>query len=399
MASLWRRKDTKRYPFWYACFTDPHGRRLKKSTGQTSRSKALKMALQWQRASDMGRDGRLTAEIARGVVSEILASVSGGEGLASYTTREWFTHFARIKQDAQSADTAAQYELVMRDFLAHLGPKADSNLLSVSSADVRSYRDHRKKSGVSVPTINNAIVTLSSFFNAAVRDHVTSNNPCSPLEPLRDDVTPAARRKRPFSTEQLRSILAHASDDWGGVIRVAYYTAARLQNCVNLRVGNLDFDSTTPTITFDRYAKTGDAHTVPMHPALADYFRARQKPARGKVIKFPAVGNFLFLSLAGRPSATLSKGFRKLLAEAGIQNYKVRQGAKGEGKGRAGARASYVLGFHSLRRTHISALANLGVSEETRMSIAAHKSARVHAGYTDHQLTELHKAVSKLPAL
>jgi hypothetical protein len=85
------------------------------------------------------------------------------------------------------------------------------------------------------------------------------------------------------------------------------------------------------------------------------------------------------------------------MQKARIENSKVREGVRGKGK--SAARDVWSLGFHSFRRTNISMLANAGVSEERRMAITAHASRDVHKGYTDHELTQLHKAVSVLPAL
>jgi hypothetical protein len=49
-------KDSRnRSPFWYACFTTADGRRLKKSTKETSQSKAKLIAEALQRAEDIAK--------------------------------------------------------------------------------------------------------------------------------------------------------------------------------------------------------------------------------------------------------------------------------------------------------------------------------------------------------
>jgi integrase len=101
----------------------------------------------------------------------------------------------------------------------------------------------------------------------------------------------------------------------------------------------------------------------------------------------------LFPSLAERFVPNLSKQFRKLMHAAGIENRKVRQAGKGA------ARDVWALGFHSFRRSHVSILANAGVSEERRMAIAAHSTRDVHKVYTHHELARLGEAVALLPPL
>ena len=71
---------------------------------------------------------------------------------------------------------------------------------------------------------------------------------------------------------------------------------------------------------------------------------------------------------------------------ARIKNWKVREGVRG--KGRGAARDVWALGFHSFRRTHVSMMANAGVSEEQRMAITAHATRDVHKGYTHHQFSQ-----------
>src|SRR5207249_6570114 len=128
------RNGKKRSPFWYCAFTDATGRRLKKSTGLTSKSKAMQMCMQWQRAADLARQRALTEERAREVISEIVASVHG-EGLRTFTVRQWFDNFRRIKADSQNPKTAVRYAQIEREFCGFIGPNADLNILAITSAD------------------------------------------------------------------------------------------------------------------------------------------------------------------------------------------------------------------------------------------------------------------------
>jgi integrase len=406
MATVILRKDREQRPYYYACFTDANGRRLKKSTGLTSRSKAQLFANKLEEAASLARQRTLTEERAREIISEIVASVHGGEGLRSFSVKKWFEHFAKIKADSQDPKTAAKYLQIKSDFLDFLGAKADRNILAITSADVRAFRDHRKQTGVTATTLNDSVTILSAYFNGALKDHVIASNPCSSIEAVKDTVTPAKRRKQPFTIEQIKALLASANDDWRGLIKTAFYTSARLENCANLRFCDLDFSSDPPLVVFPRYSKTGDEHGVPMAPALADHLLSLSKKRgqlrqTGKIIKLPTAkqdgSEFLFPSLAGRRVANLSKQFRKLMNAAGIENRKVRQGVKGQGK--SAARDVLALGFHSFRRTSVSCLANLGVPEERRMLISAHADRDIHRGYTHHELKQLHKDVSGLPAL
>jgi integrase len=380
-----KRNGKPRSRFWYCAFTDATGKRLKKSTGLTSRSKALQMCLQWQRAAEMARERTLTEERAREVISEIVASVHGGEGLRSFTPRQWFGHFGKIKAKSHSPKTALKYARLSRQFIEFLGPKADLNILAVTSEDVRKFREQRETTGLSAGTLNDDITLLSAIFNGAWRDHVISNNPCTAIEPVKDKLSKRKRRKAPFSPEQVAALIQAApSDDWKGLIMVAFYTGARQNDCANLRWRHVHLLSKVKKIAFD-VAKTDDEIEVPIHPALEDYLLSLPTPKSDE--------EYLFPSLAGRRSTNLSKQFSRLMDAARIDNRDVRK--RGEGA----TRDVRALSFHSLRHSFVSQLASANVSEEQRMELTGHTTRDVHKLYTELKLEQLQKAIALLPTL
>jgi integrase len=384
MASLI--KDANgRSPFWYCAFTDATGRRLKKSTELTSKSKALQICMQWQRAADLARQCALTEERAREVISEIVASVHGGEGLRTFTVRRWFDHFRRIKADSRDPKTAVRYAQIEREFLDFIGPRADLNILAITSADVRAFRDHRKATaGLSATTLNGDITILSAIFNGAWRDHVISNNPCTAVSPIKDTIPDKKRRKKPFNVEQVSALLKAAEGDWKGLILVAFYTGARLNDCANLRWRHVDLLSPIKKLTFE-VAKTGDEIQVPMHRVLEDYLLSLSPPKSDEVS--------LFLSLAGRRATNLSKQFSRLMEAAHIDSPQIRK------RGQGAARSVHALSFHSLRHSFVSILANANVPEERRMELTGHVTRDIHKRYTEHELSKLQKAIALLPSL
>ena len=303
--------------------------------------------------------------------------------MRTFTVRQWFEHFVKIKTDSQNPKTAAKYAQITRDFLEFLGPRADLNILSVTSADVRAWRDHGKALGLSATTSNDHVIILSAIFNGAWRDHIISNNPCTAVEAVKDAVTPKKRQKRAFTVEQVEALLDNANRDWKGLIRVAFYTGVRLDNCANLRWRNVDYQKRK--ITFERYSKHGDEHDVPLHERLAEHFMSLPTPKTDDAYVFP--------SLAKRRVTNLSKEFRKLMTAARIENDKVRE------KGKSAARDVWALGFHSFRRTNISLLANADVPEERRMALTAHATREIHKGYTTHEFEQLRKDNAALPAI
>ena len=373
------RNGKRRSPFWYACFTDATGKRLKKSTKQTSRSKALKMAHTWQKASEEARQLRLTEARAREVISELMQSV-GGESLTVFTVEQWFGHFVNQKKKSRAAATGKRHAQTMRDFVEFLGPKARLNIAAVTSKDIASFRDRRQSLGLAPATVNLDIIILSAAFNSALRQGHVSVNPCLAIEPLKDE----KQRKHVFSPEQVSALVNAAEADWKGLILTAFYIGARLSDVANLRWQNVDLVSEIKTIRFHPRKGGGEVVTV-VHPALEDYLLSLAAPKSDDA--------FLFPSLAQRNAGTLSNLFRKIMDRAHVEHREVRKRIA------KGGRSVSALSFHSLRHSFSSILANAGVSEERRMALTGHATRDIHRTYTHHELEALRNAVSLLPRI
>jgi integrase len=363
-------------PFWYAVFRDESGRRRKRSTKLTSKSKALEMAHGLQRAARGARQGALTEARTRDLLSEILQSVNG-EGLRAFTVAQWLNLFVTQKQKSKADKTAKRHEQMTREFIEFLGPRANLNIAAITTKDISDFRDRRHSGGLAPSTINVDITILSSAFNSAWKQGHISVNPCAAIEPLKDK----AQRKHTFTPEQVSALVKTTEGDWRGLILVAFYTGARLGDCANLQFENVDLISEIKTIRFQPGKGGGEVITV-IHPELEDYLLSLPAPKTDKA--------FLFPSLAQRLISPLSKHFRKIMERAHIQQSVIRE------RGKAG-RSVNALSFHSLRHSFSSILANAGVSEELRMALTGHTTREVHRGDTHHQLAALRDAVATLP--
>src|SRR5215472_4916563 len=232
-------------PYWYAVYRDETGKRRRRSTKLTSKSKALEMAYALAKAAKLARDKTLTEARTRELLSEILQSVNG-EGLRVFTVAQWFDHFVKQKQKSRASQTAKKHEQMMKEFIAFLDHKANLNIAAVSSKDVAGFRDHREARGLAPSSLNVDLRCLSSAFNAALRQGHISVNPCLAIEPLKDKQV----QKAVFTTEQVTALLKTAEGEWKGVILTAFYTGARFGDCANLQWKHVDLVSDIKTIRF-----------------------------------------------------------------------------------------------------------------------------------------------------
>ncbi len=120
MASLWRHPKSK---YWTACFTDHEGRQRKRSTKKTDRDDAMRIALDFEHAAQLARDGALTEAQCRDVLSDILRKATG-EHIRQVATADFLRDWKTGKEHAQHSGTALRYAHTIKLFLAHLGDKA-----------------------------------------------------------------------------------------------------------------------------------------------------------------------------------------------------------------------------------------------------------------------------------
>jgi hypothetical protein len=172
----------KRSPFWYACYTDATGRRLKKSTGQTNKAKAVEVCRTLEPAELVARERALSEIKTRDVLNEVLQRVTGKE-LPMFTVRQWFGHFVRQKKKSPSGKTAARHEQMMRVFIAFIGTRADLSIATVTPKDIADFRDSREAHGLAPSTVNLNVTILSSAFNAAQRRGYVTVNPRDSASP------------------------------------------------------------------------------------------------------------------------------------------------------------------------------------------------------------------------
>ncbi|MCB9913168.1 MAG: site-specific integrase [Planctomycetes bacterium] len=375
MASVHRRPLSK---FWHAAWRDGSGKLHLRSTKQTDRKKALAVALEFERAERMAVDGSLTETQARRVLDDIMLRADTGERLRAPSIGDYFTKWLAATEHSKSAGTVARYAKPVRDLLTILGRHAALPLTSLSPQHFESFLAARRRDGVSSSTIQLDTKILRSALAKARRQGLIPSNPAEAVDlPKKQAV-----ERGTFTPEEVQRLLSVASSEWKTLILIAYYTAARLGDCVDLRWNQIDLEADTVQY---RQRKTGVPLTVPLHPRLGTHLRQLGGSHSSE--------RHLMPDLAGRSTGGrhgLSEAFKRLMNKAGIDS----QAVAGRGR-RAVSRRS----FHALRHSFTSALANVGVLPEVRMKLTGHKSEAAHQGYTHHELETLRSAVNQLPDL
>src|SRR5258705_5343263 len=147
MASL-HRDPHGRSPYFYAAFALPSGKRALRSTKQSTYKQAMRVALEWEKASELAGRGELTETASRKVLDLIRESV-GDSALQTRTVREFLMNWLDGKKLSKKESTGERYEKPITEFLISLGTKADKSLGNLVPQDIERFRDARTRAGVS----------------------------------------------------------------------------------------------------------------------------------------------------------------------------------------------------------------------------------------------------------
>ena len=376
MASLHKRPRSENY---YAAFTGPDGRRVLKSTGFDDHNKAWKRALEWQDAARAARAKQFTANQAWKILSECV-TVSTGETLSSFTCSEWFEDWLKNKKGSTAPKTYEKYSSDIGSFLDAIGTRKELPLRVISSTDVRSWRDARRKSGLSVTTCNLALKVVRGAFQRAVALGYIDTNPCAPIDPLKDD---QHGTREVFTPEQVNRLIAAASPDWSGVILMGFFTGLRLRDITELRWQSIDLKAAMLCVLTK---KTGTTVEIPLHTNLLAWLKSRP-PAPPSTPIFPTLKG-----KSGAGKSGLSSQFKRIMESVNISGKSLRV-TKGAGRSQSS------LSFHSLRHSFVSALANAGVAADIRQKLAGHSDSKSHARYSHHEVATMKAAVDLIPGL
>lgn len=383
MASV---RKQNRSPHWFGCITKPNGTRTHRSTGipidapttdqrRENKERALEVARKWERTGQKAKRQGLTPDEAREIVNDILRS-AGVDEIGAVTTRQFFKDWLEGKGNA---GTHQRYEHVADLFLSHLNGLADQSMGKVTYQHVLGFMQLRRESGAAPKTIKVDVKSLNNAFNLARRLGKITVNPVDQALALQP-ITSESSSKDVFTPQQISKLVAAAIVNWHTVVLLGYYTAARLRDCTNLKVNQIDWVNGMITV---RQRKTGKPAWIPIHPCLA---RCLKKAVQGL-----GPDDFVCPSLANRKTGGktgLSREFAGIMREAGIDQGIV----PGQGKRRFSK-----LSFHSLRHSFNSHLANAGVDQETRQVMTGHGTKAANDDYTHLELPKLRGAVELLP--
>ena len=346
-----------------------------------------------------------------------------------YTVRSWAEDWLSSKSETKPA-TRKRYKSSVDLFLGYIGQKADERLESITKSDIRKFRDEvragwspetKKKQGISkhtnqkkdtppqkrtATTTNQVAADIGGMFRTAVRDGVLLASPCSGLGRLR---AVDSHQREVFSIDEISKLIDAAGDpewqqnifsaknpnqraraqksrDWQGMILLAFYVGPRLGDCAKMTWENVNLEGKNIVFMPQKTDAKKKILDVPLHQRLAAWLQQNTN----KDPKAPVFPSLVNTSVSGKTG--LSQQFVAIMKHADVDRRTKRPHE-------AGLRAQHARGFHALRHSLTSALANADVVEEVRRKIVGHESPDVHAIYTRFEKETLARAIGKLPSV
>jgi integrase len=393
MASI--HKDQRgKSPFFYCAFTLPNGKRCFKSTKLKDRNAAMEFCLRMEGASRKAAARNFSEEQARKILNEI-RELSGDSAIRVESLADYSADWLRSKEVTTSKATFIRYAGFVNDFLAHVGKqRAGASVEAVTPQDVKAFRDLHVKEGKSETTANLALKTLRSLFNEARRESLIATNPAEAVKTF--DVEKEARDV--FTHEQLCALVAKASPEWKTSILLAYYSGLRLRDAVSLSWENVNFELRQIRY-FPRKSNRGQARRPDWKKHVTGQLEVPLMPeVEAHLLSLPSSDDpaaKLCPTLAAKSTGGncgLSRMFQRVMAAAGIHSDR---GVEKKGKGRQ----FKTLGFHSLRHTFVSELANADLPADVRRQISGHSDEKIHERYTHLGLDTKRRALAHLRPL
>jgi integrase len=377
-------------PNWFCAFSifNPEtgaSRRVFRSTKTKDKKQAQEICRAWHRAALKARNGKLSADAAREIITAGVADVflaANAESLSSATVGKWCETWLQTKSIEAEQSTHTRYTRILERFGEFLGAKAGRDLSTLQALDITRFRDREAKE-LSRATANLSLKVLRVCFGEAVRQDLLEVNPALRVKVLKSNDKSA---RRAFSIAEIKRILKACGDDeeWRGLILFGLYLGQRLGDvskltwrAVNLEAGEIAFTT----------AKTGRRMVLPLPQPLLDYLASLPTNDEPDAYIFPRA------AVVTR-TGTLSNQFHDILVDAGLVEPRTHEATK---RGRSQSRETSELSFHSLRHSAVTLLKASGVSDAMARELVGHESAAVSRHYTHLTTHDMRKAMEKLP--
>lgn len=362
------------------------GRRFSQSTGTADRREAEKRLKELTAIFRMG-DDVARADAMAGRLAGMKARLAAME--AARPALSLADAFRRWLESPERADTAGKARLahceyiwgLFRDYMKKAFPDV-LEMRQVTREHTTGFYATICKRGLSNGTINLYVLTLRGMWRTLADDEKARLS-CNPWERIKARPVVQARR-RELTIDELRRIGQAVAGEMRLLFAIGLYTGLRLVDCALLKWDSVDLQRRVVSVIPRKTARHNIAVAIPMHGTLAAMLADIPPEARRGYV-MPGIAD-RYTNHNGR----FQQDLRCVFEKCGIET-------RMDAPTGQGTRARVAVGFHSLRHSFVSLMANGGAPLAVVQRIVGHKAALMTAHYYHESQTALQSAVAILP--
>ena len=369
-------------PIWRAKIRRSNGSYTTRSTKKTNKKEAEEVARQLEEPFNLVRKGLATERVL--LKSYRNAAKDAGLGdIKVLSIKEVFDAYLQSKRLIKRANaTTGKYKQVIDSMLKFLGnERVAQSINTLKTSDIENWRNHRIEEGVAGSTADNQLSIISFALGSCKKKGMIVENAAEGIERTGE----GSEKRQSFTHDEVVKLCEEADNEWKGMILMGLWYGMRIGDTSNVKWEKINLSERTIKHT---PTKTGRKIKEEMTYFMPDEVYNYVKGAFRK----KGTSKFLFPSLAGKESGSfggLSNAFDRLMTKAKID---VPLGVEKDGVGRQ----FRMKGFHSLKYSQASRMADAGIPEDLGMAISMHKSSSVHKGYVQFTQTLQKDLFSKL---
>jgi len=386
MACLIKRPDSG---FWIASFTNPQGKRLKKSTKikatERKRKEAQAVADGYEEAAKKERTKTQT----RKVIEELHEKVTG-EPMVVISLRQFVESWLANKEARTSRATMVFYRNMWRKAALFFGERVDEDITKIRREDIYNFTNQEAKT-LSPRTVNHELKWLKMVFRRARLDDLIGKDPCEAVEPISVHDNEETTRRRAMTVAEIRRIIAVADPEWKSMILFGLYTGQRLIDLATLTWANIDLISSKLKLT---QKKTRKRIILPIAGPLETHITTLEAGDEPDAPLHPRA--FDTVQRLGRTN-NLSAQFTNLMARAGLRKPQPHKKTHGLGNGIGNSKSG--ISFHSLRHSAVSFMMDAGIPQSVVMEMVGHDSIEISRYYTHAGEEAMIRAAESFPDL
>lgn len=228
---------------------------------------------------------------------------------------------------------------------------------NIKPSHVEEFKKQRAKSGVAVSTVNRELAMLKTMFNWLKKDGLLDSNPCTPVKFFSEE---HLQRDRVLTDDEYARLLQHSNNDLRTIIELAWHTAMRRGEILNLTWNKIDMANGVIQLTHTD-TKTKRGREIPLTNHVLHLLSQRIRR-----LHCPYV-----FERGGQPIADIKTAFNAACKRAGLVNFH----------------------FHDLRHTAITRWVRAGVPERTIMRITGHRTLKAYDRYVNLKADDLKAAL------